>query len=206
MSEYVKFTYECARPEIAPFDQFAELNECRRKLRDLHLVGVDLKAIGFGNLSVRNGATRNFYVTGSATGGLVELALADCVRIVAYDFEKNWVRYEGRAIPSSETLTHAACYESDPGASAVIHCHDSALWASLLGRAPTSSKTITYGTPEMAYEIMRLFKGADVRNRKILVMAGHEGGIVTFGKNIRDAFDVLKREREAVAGILGRAT
>ena len=26
-------------------------------------------------------------------------------------------------------------------------------------------------------------------------MAGHEGGIVTFGKNFEDAFDVVMRER-----------
>ena len=50
-------------------------------------------------------------------------------------------------------------------------------------------------TYQMAYEIMRLFKGTDLRSRKILVMAGHEGGIATFGKNLEDAFDVVMRER-----------
>jgi L-ribulose-5-phosphate 4-epimerase len=43
----------------------------------------------------------------------------------------------------------------------------------------------------MAREIMRLFKKTDVRSRKILVMAGHEGGIVTFGKNLEEACDVV---------------
>jgi hypothetical protein len=47
----------------------------------------------------------------------------------------------------------------------------------------------------MAYEIMRLFKISDVQRREILVMAGHEGGIVAFGKNLEDAFEVLMRER-----------
>ena len=195
MSKYVKFTYERARAEIAPFDQLAELNECRRKLRELHLIGVYSNGIGFGNLSVRDGATSNFYVSGSATGGLPKLTFADCVRIVGYDFKKNWVGYEGSAIPSSETLTHAAIYKSDPTTSAVIHCHNSELWATLLDRVPTSSKTVVYGRPEMAYEIMRLFKETDVRTRNILVMAGHEGGILAFGKNLEDAFDVLMRAR-----------
>ena len=104
-------------------------------------------------------------------------------------------RYEGTAIPSSESLTHAAIYESDPSTSAVIHCHDSGLWATLLDRAPITSKSVAYGTPEMAYEIMRLFTVSDVRSRKIFVMAGHEGGIATFGKNLEDAFDVVMRER-----------
>jgi ribulose-5-phosphate 4-epimerase/fuculose-1-phosphate aldolase len=195
VSKYVKFTYKCARAEIAPFDQLAELNECRRKLRELHLIGVDSNGIGFGNLSVRDGATNNFYVTASATGGLAELTLADCVRVVAYDFEKNRVHYEGAAIPSSESLTHAAIYESDAEAGAAIHCHDPKLWRALLNRAPTSSNGVEYGTPEMAYEIMRLFRTSDVRKRKILVMAGHEDGIVAFGKTFDEALAVLMREQ-----------
>ena len=196
MSHYVKFTYQRARKDIAPFDALAELNACRRKLLDLLLIGLDSNGIGFGNLSVRDDATGNFYITGSATGGLPELTSTDCVRVVAYDFARNWLRYEGAAIPSSESLTHAAIYESDSSTSAVVHCHDSVLWRTLLDRVPTTSKTVAYGTPEMAYEIMRLFKGTDVRSRKMLVMAGHEGGIVTFGKNLGDAFDVLMRARE----------
>jgi hypothetical protein len=196
MSHYVKFTYERARAKIAPFDQLPELNKYRQKLRELRLVGVDAKGIGFGNLSVREGATSNFYVTGAATGGLHKLTLANCVRVVAYDFEKNSLRYEGAATPSSESLTHAAIYGSDRMTCGVIHCHDSALWTSLLDRAPTSSKAVAYGTPQMAYEIMRLFRAGDVRTRNILVMAGHEGGIMAFGKDLKEAFAVLTRERE----------
>jgi len=196
VSKNVKFTFERACADIAPFDTFAELNECRRKLLGLRLIGQDSNGIGFGNLSVRNGATRNFHIPGSATGGLSKLSLTDCVRVVDCDFKKNWLRDEGTAIPSSESLTHAAIYESDSITSAVIHCPDSALWRALVDRAPTTSKEVAYGTPEMAYEIMRLFKTTDVQSRKILVMAGHEGGIVTFGKNLEDAFGVLMRERQ----------
>ena len=60
MCHYVKFTYQCARADIAPFDAIAELNACRRKLLDLRLIGLDSNGIGFGNLSVRDGATRIF--------------------------------------------------------------------------------------------------------------------------------------------------
>jgi len=195
VSKYVKFTYERARPDILPFDALAELNACRRKLVQKHLMGVYANGVGFGNLSVRDGATSNFYITGSATGGLPNLSLTDCVRVVDCDFKKNWLRYEGTAIPSSESLTHAAIYESDSMTSAVIHCHDSDLWRTLLDRIPTTSHAIAYGTPEMAYEIMRLFKASDVRSRQIFVMAGHEGGLVVFGKNLEEAFGVLMRAR-----------
>lgn len=195
MSEYIKFASEQAAAEIAPFDRFAELNAYRRKLLQLRLIGVDANGIGFGNLSIRDGATNNFYITGSATAGKRELTLADCARVVAYDFEENWLRYEGSATPSSESLTHAAVYESNAKPGSVIHCHDSKLWAALLNQAPTSSKAVEYGTPEMAYEVTRLFEITNAQSRKILVMAGHEGGIVAFGKDIEEAFAVLMRER-----------
>jgi ribulose-5-phosphate 4-epimerase/fuculose-1-phosphate aldolase len=196
VSEYVKFSYKRAGAELTSFDGLAELNAYRRKLLELHLIGVDSNGVGFGNLSARDDATDDFYITGSATGGLPELTLADCAKVMAYDFDKNWVRYEGTAIPSSESLTHAAVYKSDPKARAIIHCHDSALWEALLNQAPTTSKTIEYGTPELAYEIRQLFRQTDVQSRKIVVMAGHEGGIVTFGTDLEEAFTVLMRERK----------
>ena len=195
MSEYIKFACEQAAAEITRFGGLAELNVYRRKLLHLRLIGVNANGIGFGNLSIRDGTTRNFYITGSGTGGIPQLVLADCARVVAYDFEKNWLRYEGSAIPSSESLTHAAVYESDAKAGSVIHCHDSKLWAALLNQAPTSSKAVDYGTPEMASEVARLFKITDLQSRKILVMAGHEGGILAFGKDLEEAFVALMRER-----------
>jgi L-ribulose-5-phosphate 4-epimerase len=196
VSEYVKFSCECVAAEITSFDGLAELNAHRRKLLDLRLIGVDPHGIGFGNLSVRDGATDNFYVTGSATGGIQELTLSDCAKVVACDFETNRVRYEGSALPSSESLTHAAIYESDATAGAVIHCHDSKLWAAVLNEAPTTSKAADYGTAEMANEIMQLFTRTNVQSRKIVVMAGHEAGILTFGKDLEEAFAVLMRERK----------
>ena len=199
MSEYVKFTSERVSSELTRFSGLAELNTYRRRLLQLGLIGLDSNGVGFGNLSIRDGATNNFFITGSATSGTPQLTPADCAKVVAYDFERNSLRFEGSTIPSSESLTHAAIYQSDPKAGAVIHCHDSELWAALLNQAPTSSKTVDYGTPELAYEIMRLFTASDVRTRKILVMAGHEAGIVTFGGNLEEAFSILMHEQRQPA-------
>ena len=194
MSEYIKFECEHVMTPAAPVAGFDELNRYRDKLRERSLIGVDANGIGFGNLSVRSEA-KQFQITASGTGGLPRLTLADFTKVVAYDFARNWLRCEGPAIASSESLTHAAVYESEPAAGAIIHCHDSKLWAALLDRAPTTPKAITYGTPEMAYAVQRLFETADVK--EIFVMAGHEGGIVTFGKDIGEAFAVLERELNA---------
>ncbi len=98
MSKYIKFSCERVVAEITSFGGLAELNAYRRKLLDLHLIGVDPNGIGVGNLSVRDGATNSFYITGSATGGIHELTLADCAKVVACDFETNCIRYEGSTI------------------------------------------------------------------------------------------------------------
>jgi len=192
----VKFTCQQVAVEISRFAGFGELNRYRRKLLKLGMVGVDASGIGFGNLSIRNGATSRFYITGSATGGISELMPANCAKVVAYDFARNWLQCEGSAVASSESLTHAAVYESNPTAGAVIHCHDMKLWAALLDKAPTTPKRVEYGTPEMAYAVRRLFEATDVKRRKIFAMAAHDGGLVTFGRDLQDAFRILMHSNE----------
>ena len=187
----VKFRCEQVAVEISRFAGFAELNRYRRKLLSLGMIGVDASGIGFGNLSIRNGATSQFYITGSATGRIPELTPADYAKVIAYDFARNWLQCEGSTVASSESLTHAAVYESDSTAGAVIHCHDMKLWAALLDNVPTTPKRVDYGTSEMAHAVQRLFEITDVKKRKIFVMAAHEGGLVTFGKDLPEAFGVL---------------
>jgi L-ribulose-5-phosphate 4-epimerase len=87
VSEYIKFSCERVAAGITSFGGLAELNAYRRKLLDLHLIGVDPNGVGVGNVSVRDGATDNFYITCSATGGMHELTLANCARVVAFDFK-----------------------------------------------------------------------------------------------------------------------
>ena len=189
----VKFKCERVDATLARFAGFDELNDCRRNLLDLGMVGVDANGVGFGNLSVRDGTNfSRFYITGSGTGRIAELKPVDCARVVAYDFGKNWLRCEGSTVASSESLTHAAVYECDPTARAVIHCHDLRLWAALLNKVPTTSKSAKYGTPEMARATRRLFQRSDAKRARIFVMAAHEGGIVTFGNDLQEAFEKLK--------------
>ena len=189
----VKFSCDQLPATISDFAGLKELNRCRRQLVDLGLVGVDANGVGFGNLSVRDGATSRFYITGSGTGGLAELTPADFSRVLAYDFARNWLRCEGARIASSESLTHAAVYDSDPSANAVIHCHDAKLWAALLGKAPSTPNGIEYGIPEMAYAVHHLFQTTNVKEQRIFAMTAHEGGLVAFGRNMAEAFATLQQ-------------
>jgi L-ribulose-5-phosphate 4-epimerase len=105
----VKFSCEQVAVKISRFAGFAELNRYRRKLRDLGIIGVDARGIGFGNLSIRNGATARFYITGAATGRMSQLTPADYAKVVAYDFARNWLQCEGSTVASSESLTARGC-------------------------------------------------------------------------------------------------
>lgn len=189
MKEVIKFHYESSERDLASFPGFEELNAGRQEVRRLGLLGVDEKGVGFGNVSLRDGAT--FYITGSGTGVLPALARQDYAKVVAWDFERNWLRCEGRVIASAESLTHAAVYSMEAEVRAVVHGHAHELWQDLLERGPATSADVTYGTPEMAREVQRLFRESDVRTTKLFAMAGHADGVVAFGSDFRDALAAL---------------
>ena len=187
----VKFHYDSDGLELTPFPGFEELNAARQELRRLGLLGVDESGVGFGNVSLRDGA--GFYITGSGTGGLSSLGLQDYAKVVVWDFERNWLRCEGSAIASAESLTHAAVYSMDAEVRVVVHGHDHVLWRGLLEQGSATAPDVPYGTPEMAREVQRLFRATDVRG--IFAMAGHEDGIVASGEDFPRALAALAAAR-----------
>jgi L-ribulose-5-phosphate 4-epimerase len=193
----IKFHCEHTAIELTPFTAFAELKTARQKMRHLGLIGVDGNGIGFGNISVRDGTTDSFYITGSGTGILSVLTPTDCARVTAWDFERNWLRCEGRTIASAESLTHAAVYSMDRDVRIVIHGHSERLWRVLLDQGPTTRGDVSYGTPEMARDVRRLFLETDVRARKMFAMAGHVNGFVAYGNDLPEALGVIVAQLDA---------
>jgi len=82
-------------------------------------------------------------------------------------------------------------YEYSAASNAVIHIHDLNLWNRFIHHVPTSSENISYGTPEMANEIKRLFDETALSKEKIIVMGGHPEGIISFGKDLEEAGSIL---------------
>ena len=184
---YIKFNYDWIDSDIN-YD-ISEINEVRDMLFGMNFIGAYDGDIGYGNISIRIGD--NFLITGTGTGNLDRLTKKDYSLVTKYDFDKNSLTCNGRIRASSESLTHAAIYESDDDINAIIHIHSKELWDGLMDRVPTTSKDIGYGTPEMAYELKRFVKVCKQANDNIVVMAGHDSGIITFGKNLQEAQDKL---------------
>ncbi len=187
----IKFHCQWTKTGSLTQGRIENLNLARNRLYDLGFIGVDDDGIGFGNISIRNGKGNQFIISGTQTGGIPRLHAAHYTRVTGFDLAQNSVTCEGPIQASSESLTHAMLYGLSGEIQAVIHIHHRDLWARLLNKVPTTSKAVPYGTPEMALEVKRLFKEAKLDEKKIFVMAGHEEGIVAFGKKLDEAGQIL---------------
>lgn len=192
----IKFNCHWVRSEPLSPQSIAELQPWRNRMYELKLIGSTPDGIGYGNMSIRSG--KEFIITGSGTGTLLQLAPEHYTRVTSYNFSDNCLTTEGPIKASSESLTHAALYECDPSINAVIHVHHAGLWKLLLKRYPSTGAGVPYGTPGMAQEIKRLFKETGLPQR-IFAMGGHEDGIISFGKNMESAAGVLLEEYEAMS-------
>jgi ribulose-5-phosphate 4-epimerase/fuculose-1-phosphate aldolase len=187
---YVKFNYDWEKKPIA-IENFGELNRYRNKLYKLGLIGVFENGIGFGNISIRLGESNLFIISGTRTGALASLSEKHYSKVVEFDFERSWLRCIGLVVASSESLSHARIYQLDREANAVIHVHSMNMWKRLLGKVPETGKHADCGTPELAEEISRLFRETEVMEKKIIVTAGHKEGIISFGKDLEEAYNIL---------------
>lgn len=172
-------------------EDIRELNKVRNYFFKKKLIGMYKNGIGFGNVSCRYGKNK-FIISGSATGGLKRLSLNHYSLIRDWNFKKNQVIYSGKVKPSSEAMSHLAIYESSCSTKIVVHIHDKKLWKKLKNNVPTTSSKATFGTPELAFSIKKILKKKSNREQGILIMAGHQEGIMFFGKSKEDIFKKAK--------------
>ena len=187
---YIKFNCNWILSNDIPLDKVAELNMWREIMYDKGWIGLYPDGIGFGNISMRCDE-KTFLISGTATGGLPILTKSHYSLVTNYNLSTNTVTCMGPVKASSESLTHALIYECSAATNAVIHIHNLDLWNRLLHHAPTSSENISYGTPEMANEIKRLFAETALGKEKIIVMGGHREGIISFGRDLEEAGSIL---------------
>jgi len=188
MEGYVKFNCEWEKSGTIISDSvYDKINNWRDILYNLKLIGANENEIGFGNISVRVKNKSDFIITGAGTGKIRKLTQKHYSKVTGYSLTKNSLVCKGPVKASSESLSHAIIYELDPEINAVIHVHNLEYWKKLIHQVPTTHEDIPYGTPEMAKEIIRLFRETDVSEKKILIMGGHQEGIIIFGKDLDEA-------------------
>ena len=194
---YIKFNLVWKKDKPVNRHKIQQINDWRSRLFELGLIGVYQNGIGFGNISIRSG-DNDFLITGSATGGIKQLNENHYAVVNEYDLRKNNLVCTGPVKASSESLTHAVIYECSPQSNAVIHIHNLTMWKQLLFVKPTTSVSVPYGTPEMAEEIKRLFEDGSLSREKVIVMGGHEEGIIAFGETVNEAGELLLRLQKQI--------
>ena len=184
---YIKFNlnWEEKSFDFRDYD-FHEINSCRQKLYEAGLIGAYSDGIGFGNLSVRYNKNQ-FIISGSATGNFKNLSKDHFSLVTDFNISKNNIQYIGLTKASSESLSHAAIYNSNTEVNAVIHIHHKWMWNTYLNDLPTTNKKAEFGTPEIALELTKL---ANLPSG-IIIMSGHPEGIVSYGKTLNEAEEII---------------
>ena len=168
-----------------------DLMKKRDLMRFLGLIGVYENGIGFGNVSQRINNSNQFIISGTQTAHFPTLKPENYTVVTDFNIEENSLTCWGPVKAASESLTHAAIYNYQPKIMGIIHIHNYQLWQELMFKVPTSNPDVPYGTPQMAKEMFRLFDEDNLGVEKILVMAGHQDGIISFGKDLDEAANIL---------------
>lgn len=179
-------------------DEFQELEEVREQLYRTKLIGVYPNGLGYGNISQRKNyshfhATNSpqFLITGTQTGHLAKLGGAHYTRVVDFSLDEFKIKTVGPTEASSEALTHASVYQFHPEIQAIIHIHSSQIWKGMLKELyPQTGANIPYGTQEMAFAIKECLSKEN-RNEGVIVMAGHEDGVISYGPSLERAAELI---------------
>lgn len=196
---YIKYQCNWQQSKPLTIPNFEILNYWRKQMHEANLIGYDPKyKVGFGNISMLAPDGHQFYISGTQTGHLADLSPEHYAKIIDFDIDGNKLTCTGATKASSESLTHAVIYTLSKEYGAVIHTHDREMWYTLMDKVPTTEESVPYGTPEMAYEIIRLYKEENLAQSKIVIMAGHQDGVITFGKDLDEAAEVLRNYQKAI--------
>jgi len=188
----VKFDCQLTKEKIViPPELFDPLNYWRNEMWLKCLIGAYPDGIGYGNISVRIPQSDQFYISGTATGGIPELEQLHYPLVEKCELSLNTVWCRGLIKASAESMSHAAVYSAQADIGAVVHIHSRELWEKYIDVLPTTSRKVEYGTPEMANEIVRIMTHPDTLKNKVFVMGGHEEGIISFGKTVEEAARII---------------
>lgn len=184
---YIKFHCKLIKGNFPK--KIKELNKWRNKLLELNLIGAFPDGTGFGNISEKT--KKGFIISGTATGKIKKLKPEHYAEVTEFNLNENSLVCRGKIKASSESLSHAAVYDSAKKINSVIHVHSLKMWNALKDKVATTKKGVSFGTIEMAEEIKKLMKQKKIMQKKIIVMKGHKEGIICFGKNLNEAGNTL---------------
>lgn len=195
----IKYQHILDKKDHGYSDLAAILEIYRTQLKACDLLGVYKDCgLGYGNISAKitTCKTTQFLITGSQTSGLESLDHSGYVLITQYGLKDQVIHATGMINASSESLTHAAIYESHPDITFVVHIHHSQIWKSYLKNKQglITPPNLEYGTLDMALACRNLIH----HPQGVIAMAGHIDGVIYFGTDLEVIVNkVLKDFKES---------
>jgi len=181
----IKFECRFTEQALAVPANFDSLRCARKELHAKNLVGVGADGIGFGNVSIR--CRNGFVITGSQTGLFDDPGIEAYALVHAWSSAENWLACTGLTKASSESLTHAAIYETSSCIGAVVHVHNHKRWMQWTANALRTNEDVPYGTPAMARELKRVIHEQKLGAAGLICMGGHPDGLVCWAPTIEEA-------------------
>ncbi len=186
----IKYNFDFTPSEPLEDHLWKDIEQIRKRLYALKLIGINDEGIGYGNISQRVDKY-SFVITGTQTGDLATLTNRHYSLIQKYNNEEFYLKSSGAIKPSSEALTHATIYNLSNDIKAVIHIHNKKLWDFMLENNYKKSDNVPYGSPQMIEEVKRIYNNSNPLENPKFVMAGHEEGIISFGRDLKEAEKIL---------------
>jgi len=133
-----------------------------------------------GNLSFRC-ENEKFIITAEHTALSDDMQNSDFVKVTKSDIKNFKLEYEGKKLPSSESLMHYAIYENRPEINAIFHGHS----PEILKYAEHFNFPVTkieeeYGTAKLIDEMLKILK-----DNNFIILKNH--GFISLGKDIETA-------------------
>jgi L-fuculose-phosphate aldolase len=142
------------------------------------------KLIGIAGLAVGSGGNLSMRVPGgmlvTSTGSALDDLKPNEIIFVA-EADRDRVYFIGSKDPSSESINHWTIYKEMPEVKAIAHVN---VGARDDKNIPVTPEDIPYGTIELSYGMLPLFKTTNV-----IMLKNH--GVVTIGQNLTEATDLL---------------
>lgn len=203
----IKYILEHTDETITDTVCISEINAWRSVFFKLELIGQVTErydGYGFGNISQRinsaNADQLQFLITGTQTGNSEHLSKNQYCVVISANPETNTIKSIGKTKPSSEALTHASIYQSDPEIQSIIHVHCPEIWQNTQQlNLPYTAADIAYGTPEMAIEVRQLLQQSHVKEKNICCMLGHKDGVFSFSNSMeKAAWSIINHYSKAI--------
>lgn len=172
----MKYEDGATRPDAVNIQTVIE-NHTREFIDNGKLIGKSGLAVGSGgNLSMRVPGGMLVTSTGSALDNLKPDEI-----IFVIEADRDHVYFVGSKGPSSESVNHWTIYKEMPNVKAIAHVN---VGAKTDKNIVTTPEEIPYGTIELGYGMIPLFKQANV-----IMLKDH--GVVAIGPNLTEATKLL---------------